>query len=178
MSNLLTHAKREFELARSKEPKDQILALEFEKEILAVVDRFGESGQSGGSAPYYAAAIADTIRKLCMFEPLLPIEGSDDEFVEVDPDTFQNKRLSSVFKDTKGGKPYFINAIVWQGPEDWDTFAGMVDGHSSHMYIKSFPFAPKTFYVDVLKTENGDYIIKDPEQLKAVYELYEDMENK
>jgi len=47
----------------------------------------------------------------------------------------------------------------------------------SRQYIKSFPFEPKTFYIDVIEKEiskgNWEFIIKDEEQLKEVWNYYE-----
>ena len=57
---------------------------------------------------------------------------------------------------------------------------------TSRQYIKSFPFKPKTFYIDVIDTEWADKeetveeegggwwtsIIKDEKQLEEVFEYY------
>ena len=64
MSNTKNKAKREFEILK-KTVKDAIIA-PFEKEILALVDKFDNSGQSGGSAPYAANAISQAVKKLCL----------------------------------------------------------------------------------------------------------------
>ena len=39
---------------------------DFIPEILALCEKFGESGQSGGSAPYTAKAISQAVEKLCL----------------------------------------------------------------------------------------------------------------
>jgi hypothetical protein len=115
--------------------------------------------------------------------------------------TFQNKRLSSVFKEGKEGKPYYLDAIVWI-PEGKDYgFTGHVsisEGSEEQIgcmhYIKSFPFAPKTFKITVhekeyRRLEDGSLVeeegggwweswLADPKQLDEVWEYYDKKENK
>jgi len=167
---------------------------DFIPEILAIIDKFRDSGQSGGSAPYTAHAISDTIKKLCLHKILTPLTGNDDEWKVVSEygngkKSFQNLRDSSVFKNDDGSCDY-VNAIVWQGEDDWDTYHGKVDGFYCTQIIKSFPFEPKTFYIDTIKVDydsvlhgedwfedrNGrKYVnkIKDMNQIFEVYEYYD-----
>jgi hypothetical protein len=197
MSNTADKAKLEFEVLRST-VEDAIIA-PFEKEILALVDKFGESGQSGGSAQYTASAISLAVKKLCMREPICDITGIDSEWNDVREycdgrETYQNKRLSSVFKEGKEGTPYYLNAIVFKGQDD-STFTSnsvkLKDGSKlgSSQSIK-LPFKPKTFYVDVIETEwhknketgeltvqpGGGWwtsVIKDESQLEEVFDYYQ-----
>ena len=182
---------KEFEQLKKINP-DSII-LEFENEIKLLVKKFFDSGQSGGSAPFYANAIANAVKSLCSFEPLCGITGEDNEFNEIAPNQFQNKRLSSVFKDGKNGRPYYIDAIIFQGEDKWDSFTGSVEDITSRQYIKSFPFKPKRFRIDVkrvkydpikhkdleyVKCGSGDYVyfIKDRKQLEEVWEYYDKFE--
>jgi len=194
MTNTKSHAKRELEILAKTTP--DAIVTPFTNEILALCEAFGKSGQSGGSAPYTASAISLAVKKLMMFETLAPLTGEDEEWTntghdEKDGVMFQNNRDSRVFKNGKDGKPYFIEAIVFDGD-----IGGRFTGNgsvthngeniSSRQYIKEFPFTPKTFYVDVIdqrwkdKEEttpdiNGDWwthIIKDPKQLDEVFEYY------
>jgi len=197
MSNTVDKAKLEFEVLRST-VEDAIIT-PFEKEILALVDKFGESGQSGGSAPYTASAISSAVKKLCMQEPICDITGIDSEWNDVREygdgrKMYQNKRLSSVFKEGKDGPPYYLNAIVFKGQDD-STFTSnsvkLKDGSKlgSRQAIK-LPFKPKTFYVDVIETEwhknketgeltvqsGGGWwtsVIKDESQLEEVFDYYQ-----
>lgn len=127
---------------------------------------------------------------------IAPLTGGDDEWFEVTEindgvPMFQNNRDSRVFKDGDG-KAYFIEAIVFDG-----NIGGRFTGNgsithngeniSSSQYIKSFPFTPKTFYVDVIdyrwkdKDEkvadpDGDWwthSVRDEQQLKEVFEYYD-----
>jgi len=148
---------------RSK-PDTCPLVLEFRDEIIALCNKFGQSGQSGGSAPYVAGAIASTVKKLLLFTPIAPITGIPDEWVDVGKYSndklpmYQNNRCSAIFKDGEDNSgAYYLDAIVWKGDtpgesgNDWDTFTGKVEGISSLQFIKEFPFTPKTFYIDVTR---------------------------
>lgn len=195
MSNLLKHAEREFEILekqRDEDPYNEALILDFKDEILALIEKFGTSGQSGGSAPFVSKAISDSIKTLCMFRPLSGIEDRDEDWVNVgitgeNIRLYQHKRLSSVFK--KNGKCNYLEAVIFKGEEGNDIFTGKIEDVTSSLIIKNFPFSPKTFYIDVVKELNttdpdrvtcinGDYLykLKDRNQLKEVYEYYDPKE--
>ena len=102
-------------------------------------------------------------------QPLTPLTGTDDEWVLVNDQDFQNKRVPSVFKNKDTGEAYYLNAIFF---EDQNLmFTGNLGKIASRQYIKSFPFVPKTFFVNVVKM-GDDYGIVDPDQLKSVTEYY------
>ncbi len=190
-SNSLFHAKQEF-LALGYTPIEDYKEFGLETDdpnkwiqenILDLLAVFSSQGHSGFSASY----CSNYFNKLSRFEPLSPIKCTDDEWAEpqFDDETYQNKRLSSVFKKGKGGKPYYLDAIVFRDQNDC-TFTGCVENISSAQNIK-LPFVPKTFYVDVIsiewadkkeriKKEGGGWWtskIKDPGQLVEVFEYYE-----
>ncbi len=89
--------------------------------------------------------------------------------------------INQLRKDSKDGNAYFTDAIIFLGESDKETFRGVIDGISSSQYV-SFPFVPRTFYVDVkrdlidtnkeYKNELDIYSIKDKEQLKEIWEYY------
>lgn len=177
-------AKKEFEILKkiSKEKGEEFLVQEFEKEILAVCKKFSRSGQSGGSAPYTASAIAESIKRLSLFKPLTPLTGDDSEWEDVSSlgctskKIFQNKRLSSVFKDEE--RADFSNAIVFQD-EDGNRFTGSAllkdEKIRSSQFIKEFPFTEKTFYVDVyFDIKKDEYCIEDELQLVEVFDYYDE----
>jgi len=201
-SNTYNIAKRELDVLRATTP-DAIIA-PFTKEILALCEAFGKSGQSGGSAPYTASAISQAVKHLMLQEPICPVTGIDEEWANVrevseeDEMMFQNTRCSALFK-SKSGKCWYINAIVWKGVEDYDTFSGRVyiddkdfELIGSSQYVR-FPFKPKTFYIDVVRVpitkeeaENRNLhyiedgfnecyytILKDPKQLDKVFKYYD-----
>lgn len=196
MSNLQSHAKRELEMLAETTPG--AIILEFSNEIIALCEAFGKSGQSGGSAPFVSSAISQAVKKLMMFETIAPLTGEDQEWSDVSIMNngelmFQNNRDSRVFKDGKNVQAYFIDAIVFDGSIG-GRFTGNgsvtdINGNNirSCQNIKSFPFYPKTFYIDVIdyrwkdKEEtildiDGDWwthSIKDETQLTEVFEYYD-----
>jgi hypothetical protein len=188
----------------NKEGKKLLIA-EFVPEIEALVDKFGNSGQSGASAPFTAGAIVDTIKKMLAHEPLGEgIMCTDDEWNDISDiegvkegtGTYQNNRLSSVFKSGKEGRPYYLDSIVWRSIGKDYTFTGSVsvsegskEKIGSMHYIKNLPFQPKTFVIDVYEKEyrklkDGSLVeeegggwwenwIADPGQLDEVWKYYE-----
>ena len=193
--NIINKAEREFNILE-KEVEDAII-MPFKTEILSLVKKFGNSGQSGASAPYTAGAISKAVKTLCLQEPICDIIGNDDEWVDCsdmgNSEIYQNRRLSSIFKVGKSGKPYYIDAIVFKG-QNGNCFTGnnakLKDGSSigSRQFIR-LPFKPKTFYVDVIETEwhkntktgkltkqkGGGWwtsVVKDETQLDKVFNYY------
>lgn len=191
MSKTLNYAERELDILMKTVDKPVIR--DFIPEILKLVDKFGKSGQSGGSAPMVATALSQAVKKLCMQEPICDITGIHDEWVAVSEHMgktiFQNSRCGGLFKDDKG--IHYNSAIVFRGDKT-STFTGngvsLGNGKTigSSQQIKGFPFKPKTFYIDVLETEWADKdekvkkvgggwwtsIIKDEKQLKEVFKYY------
>jgi len=189
------HAKKEFLHAGYKpiEEEEDGPNKWIQENVLELLEVFAKQGHSGSSANYAVSCFS----KLALQKPLTSIKCTDDEWNDVaggseDDNIFQNNRLSSVFKVGKDGKPYYLDAIVWQGPEEYDTFTGNVEKVCSRQYIK-LPFTPKTFYIDatrelydkekhkgreddVVSCGDGDYVysIKDREQLKEVFEYYDE----
>jgi len=207
---LVEYANKEIDtLMKSAKAKgDTLIIADFIPEIKSLVKKFAESGQSGGSAPYSAGAITKTLEKLFKFHPLTPVMNEDSEWNDVskmfsmkERSYFQNNKLSSVFKEKSDGKPYYLDAIVFKGNNDC-TFTGnsislVENGKAtigSSQTIKSFPFEPKTFIIDVMEKEykklkDGSLVeekdggwweswIKDPKQLDEVLEYYDKLDRK
>jgi hypothetical protein len=188
MTNTYNFAKRELDILvkSATDPEDRPIIEPFIPQILAICQKFGKSGQSGGSAPYTATALSQAIKKLCLQEPICPITGIDEEWNDVghysenDDMVYQNKRCYALFKDGKGAMAHYLDAIVWKSQHNM-TFTGTVktkngEEITSRQYIKGFPFTPKTFYIDVISTEvnknDWEYEIKDETQLKTVFKYY------
>lgn len=185
LSNTASFAKRELDILvkSATDPENRPIIEEFIPEIIALTDRFGKSGQSGGSAPYTAAALSQAIKKLCLQEPICPVTGIDEEWVDVaslgdGSIKYQNSRCSALFKDGDN-EAYYIDAIIWKTEKD-HCFSGcaFLEGikYRSRQYVKSFPFTPKTFYIDVSEKEvapdDWEFTIKYPRQLAKVFKYY------
>lgn len=201
MTNTQNFAKRELDILAATEP--DAIVIPFAKEILALCEAFDNSGQSGGSAPYTASAIAQTVKKLMLQEPICDVTGHENEWVEVSEIgedcsiMYKNSRCSALFKDGIDGKGYYLNAIAWKDNKDIFTGNVYIDDKNfeligSSQFVK-FPFKPKTFYIDVVRIpitkkeaekrnlyyieDNNNkcyyYILKDPKQLNKVFEYYD-----
>ncbi len=109
-SNLLKHARRELQLVgydlnqKEEDPNKWIV-----ENVLELLTVFAKQGHSGSSAPY----CIKYFEKLANFEPLTPLQGTDDEWNIISSDTSsQNKRCSHIFK-SKNGIPYTIYGYVF-----------------------------------------------------------------
>lgn len=202
MTNTYKHAKQELDILAATVP--DAIVTPFAKEILALCEKFGKSGQSGGSAPYTATAISKAVKKLLLQKPICDVTGHESEWFDVSEAyggnvTYQNNRCSALFKDGIESKAHYLDAIVWKGVDEYDTFTGSVyiddeefEFIRSSQFVK-FPFKPKTFYIDVVRVPiskedaeqrdlhyfedsfDGCYyiILKDPKQLDKVFEYYD-----
>jgi hypothetical protein len=160
MTNTQKFAKQELDILEKTVP--DAIVIPFKKEILALCEAFGKSGQSGGSAPYTATALSHAIKKLCLQEPISDISGHKNEWVDISimcdgEKMYQNKRCSGLFKYSDDDMNY-VDAIIWKGEEDWDCFHGRVyiddkdfELIGSSQNVKKLPFKPKTFYIDVVR---------------------------
>jgi hypothetical protein len=187
--SLIHHAKTELEIAGLFD-KDSDYDGMIGEAVMQLIEVFDKQNHSGMSASY----VSSIFNKLASFEPLIGITGKDEEWGDVrDLDDgnpwYQNKRCPALFKDGQDGKPYYLDAIIkrdqngicWSGLA-WINEEDYKSGDRSKMigkkaYIKSFPFIPKTFYIDVKDVEvtAGDWesFIVDPKQLDEVWEYYD-----
>jgi hypothetical protein len=190
MSNALKFAKSELDIL-IKSNTDEInrpIIEEFIPEILALVDKFGNSGQSGSSAPYVASAISNAVRNLCLRRSICPITGIDDEWSDVSNESdgdsnimYQNKRCSALFKNSEG-KSWYLDALVFEN-ESGNRYSGRAmvlsigEKIRCNQFIKGFPFEPKTFVINVIEKEispdNFEFFIKDESQLEEVFKYYQ-----
>lgn len=200
MTNTYSFAKQELDILEATVP--DAIVTPFAREILALCEAFGRSGQSGGSAPMTASAISQAVKKLMLQEPICDVTGHESEWVDIAKMNggelmWQNKRCSGLFK-YPNGKSSYVDAIVWKGEKEYDTFTGRVyiddknfELIGSSQYV-NFPFKPKTFYIDVVRVpiskkeaeernmhfienEKDDCyytILKDPKQLDKVFKYY------
>lgn len=186
-SNTANFAMMELEILGKTVPDS--LVYPFKDEIIALAEKFGKSGQGGGSAPYTAAALADTIKKLLLQRPICDVMGIEEEWMNVAEsmggnEIYQNKRCGNLFKEGSNGRAYYLDAIVFKGNTGNQFISGQGVWRkdkslriSSHQYVKSFPFIPKTFYIDVIETEvaknDWESEIENDSQLDAVFKYYD-----
>ena len=105
---------------------------------LRMIEQFASEGHSGFSANM----AINIFSKLARFEPLTPLTGEDDEWNEVGDGVFQNRRCPTVFKNAERGA-YNIDGRVFREPSG----ACYTSGESR--VSVTFPYTPKTEYVDV-----------------------------
>ena len=163
--------------------EDLPLVLEFRDEILALCEKFGKSGQSEDSAPYVALVTCNTLKHLLLQEPICPITGITEEWVDVSEHNdgnpwYQNNRCAGLFRDGNIDMVYYLDAVIFKD-QDGITFTSYggngIEGITSSQYIKGFPFEPKSFYIDVISTDtNGiwEHTIKNMKQLDKVWKYY------
>lgn len=137
--NMIDWAKHELDLAGYKESKDpDDINNWMRNDVLKLLEMFCEQGHSGFSANY-AIKLFQT---LASWKPLSPLTGEPDEWTEVGPDVWQNKRASNVFKG-EDGRAYWMDGIVfweWFTPEEGEPFKSYFTSRDSRVYIDSFPW--------------------------------------
>ena len=127
------HAKKEFDvLGWPGDCEMQELVCDNILELLKV---FGEQGHSGSSAMY----VLNLFNKLARFSPIAPLTGEDSEWNEVGEGAFQNNRDSSVFKQGKDGKAYWLYGRMFK-----DRNGGTYSSYKSRVRVE-FPWTkPKS----------------------------------
>lgn len=186
--SLIEHAKKELEIAGLFN-KDSAYDGALAPAVMELVEVFSKQGHSGMSA----SLVLDLFKKVASYDCIDPVKGTDDEWVDVDDHHYQNNRVPGLFKRKSDGKAYYLDAIVWRGQEPGDTFTGKVGDYRSRNFVKSFPFVPRTYYIDVIKdfdyqkypqsevveghNEKYVYCIKHIDKLEAVFEYYDRFEN-
>lgn len=141
-SNLEIHARRELELAGWFK-QDGMYGDMMGHAVMRMIEVFADEGHSGMSA---GAAIG-LFRTVASFEPIMPLTGEDDEWVEVAEQDggplYQNKRCGRVFKSPRGA--YDVGGRVFREPD------GCCFRSKDSRTAVTFPYTPKTEYIDVPK---------------------------
>lgn len=133
-SNVYAHVLLEFECVYSDDEM-QVAMLQC---VLELLEKFYEQGHSGMSSAYALGVFS----KLANFEPLGPLTGADEEWVNLGYDdnmTHQNKRCPHVFKGKKGA--YDSTYYIFVDPNG----SGCTNGQS-RKYIE-FPYTPERVHV-------------------------------
>jgi hypothetical protein len=181
--SLTNHAKLELEnIGAFSEEKDFYGGMTG-KAVMELIEVFAKQNHSGMSA----SIVADIFHKLAKHQVISPLTGEDDEWCKLeygDNIKYQNNRNSAVFKQENGDVTYndsiikrCPNGTTWTGPLYLTREDAIDNINMIRVKVKSFPFTPKTFYVDVLEEEikQDDWIMwmKDPKQLDKILEYYD-----
>lgn len=129
----IEHAERELEFLHNGDEMDELMR----SQVLEIVKLFASHGHSGMSAGYARSLITPLLKQ----EPVSPLRGTDDEWVEVSDGLFQNKRCSHVFKEN--GKAYDIEGKIFE-----EENGGCYTCRDSRVDVQ-FPYIPKREYVKV-----------------------------
>ena len=181
LSNTGKHAEREYAILEkiNLTTKANPIILEFKDEIIALCDKFGKSGQSGGSRPYATYMIARCVEQLLERLPITPIFDDDQYWEEREDGIQQNNRCSCLFKNAEG-KAFYIDAIKFRDPDGkcYSNASAFISGVEikSSQFIKGFPFIPMTFIID-RSMVGGRETVTYPKQLDAVWRHYKQMGN-
>jgi hypothetical protein len=146
--NMIQHAKRELRAAgydpsQKEEDPDKWI----QQNLLDLLRVMAMQGHSGFSAGY----LVSTFEKLARFQPLVPLKGDASEWNDVGEYSgepmWQNNRCGRVFKDG-GGRAYDIDGKVFREPD-----GACFTNKESRVYV-TFPYVPKTEYVDVPESKD------------------------
>lgn len=136
MSSLLNHTQRELRAAGLCDSDSDYGGMLAEA-VLALVRVFDEQGHSGFSANQ----VIKIFSRVAAYEPLCPLTGADDEWMEVSEGMEQNLRCSHVFREN--GQAYNSTGKVFR-----ESSGASFTSIDSRVPVK-FPYTPKTQYVNV-----------------------------
>lgn len=158
-SAIYTHMIRELELIGYdvKKINDDDVDSFALKAILELGETFYKQRHSGFSASY----VLSVTNKLLSYKTLSPLQGTDDEWLEVGDGLLQNVRDSTVFRDTQNEVTYYLDAYVFEEKD-----GGSFTSFYSRKEITEFPFiVPKYEVIDA--DDNGEV----PESFKERWRL-------
>lgn len=179
MSNLLAHADREFAITIANMRADANIDLDegdvemqehMHQNVREILEVIAKQGHSGGSIGF----LLHMVQKLGMFEPLSPIRGTDDEWVDVanisgGQPMLQNARCGHIFRDGDSQAYDSTGRIVVC--EDGQT----VTNFQSRVPV-TFPYVPKRVYAphdeDRSRFETAGIVTGDYATAEEVRELY------
>lgn len=146
MSNLVDHAKIELAKIGLSEHAPDEMNRHMYGDLMTIINIFAGQGHSGGSAGYAIGVLS----KLLNYEPLAPLTGDDDEWMDVTETigrkAWMNKRCSRIIKE-EDGKCYDLEGRVFRDP-DGSTWTN----RDSWVEI-TFPYTPKHEFVDRTQEE-------------------------
>ena len=108
MSNLVEHAKKEFEYLGW--PGDDGMRKMMCDNLIELLQVFSDQGHSGLSASYCLRYF----ERLAHFDPIGPLTGEDWEWQEIADGVYQNKRDSTVFMEN--GQAHWMDGRIFREP--------------------------------------------------------------
>jgi len=136
--SFLEFAKNEIEKAGLFSEEGDFYGGMIGKALMELCEVFSKQNHSEMSANI----VASLFKRLTEWQPLSPLTGNEDEWIEVGPGIYQNKRCPSVFKEGSEGQAYQIDYFVFI-----DKNGAFYTSKNSRKYIESFPYVPQTIYV-------------------------------
>lgn len=147
---------------------------ELKPEIMALSEKVMQHEIHQSIRPRIMETFVGVLHRLFNWSIIAPITGEEDEWELVktktkkEPKLYRNKRMPSIIK-TETGACFFEEAIIFVDVADKTNFRAEIEGVTSIMGIKAFPFIPRTFVVDVIPMpynieKNGEkpnMVIKD-----------------
>lgn len=137
-SNMMAKSRRELEIWGAFDDDGMYDGM-IGKAAMQAMSLFAREGHSGMSA----SIMTGLMQRLMKQEPLTPLTGDDDEWIDHGDEQFQNNRCSHVFKEGKDGQPYDGTGRVFREPD-----GGAYTSRDSRVDI-TFPYTPVVEYVDV-----------------------------
>lgn len=134
--SLVEFARNELEIAGYFKPDSDYAGM-LGPAVLKMVEQFAEEGHSGFSA----RVALGLFEKVAAYEPLTPLTGADDEWVDHGDGHFQNKRCSHVFKHNDYA--YDSTGRIFREPS-----GACYTNRDSRVQV-TFPYVPKREYIDV-----------------------------
>lgn len=161
MSKIIDYAKSELKVI---DTDGDIYQHKANKDVMDIVELFAKQGHSGFSAGY----VLSVLDRLLRFKPITPLTGKDEEWKQVDDESYQNVRCSSVFK--RNGICYDIDEYIFtdDGGLNWYCASGNV----KPLTELEFPYLPSPFpkkvYVREIADGKFEDITNDPEAIETL----------
>ena len=122
------------------------------KNVLDLLAVLSTQGHSGWSVSYVTQLFTQCVK----YKPLCSLTGSDDEWIDVGDNKYQNKCLGSVFKHGKEGKAYWLDFYVFKD-QNGCTFTNS----RSRQFIEFPWYPPESIVVEITDDEEGNHIYPD-----------------
>ena len=173
------HAVRELKLAEQLDSTHVVL--EFYEPIVALVEAYANSGQSGGSHPYVSRVLVDSIDALLNRRVLSPLTGKSDEWYPAREGLYQNIRDSRLFKKENTSECFLIDSVYFvdeQGDRVEDTVYTLDTDENGEttkteindfVVVKKFPVTPEIFCIRTNKIGNNYFALDIDLQKVAEY---------